>query len=225
MLRRHASFSFGNYLGTAVGILPMTVVPLMVLSMRGPREAAWFAMAFLVAGFLNFIPSTSSQALFAEASRESVALRTQVGKAVRGIYTLLLPAIAIVTVGAPLILALFGPDYSEHATGALRALALSAVFAGGTYLVDAVLASRDRVVAYIFMNVVNAALVLGLVAMTLPDGLTNGALGWMAAQAASLVIGFGVLAVTGLWQPFPRAGRLPRRRAAAHDSILDNPAT
>jgi O-antigen/teichoic acid export membrane protein len=209
LLRRYASFSVGNYAGTVFGILPMTAVPLLVLAQRGPREAAWFAVAFLVAGFLNFIPSTAAQVLFAEASRDGGPLRPHVAKALRAVFGLLVPALAVLLVAAPLVLDLFGSAYSHGAASALRVLGLGALFTGGTYLVDAVLAARDRVGGYVLMNVANAGLVMAAVAVGLPHGLTAGAAGWAVAQALSLALGLVVLVVL---RSVPR--REPARRAA-----------
>ncbi|GAA3211433.1 glycosyltransferase [Nonomuraea helvata] len=191
LLRRYLPFSAAGYLATALGMLPSTVVPLEVLDIRGPQAAAYFAIAFQVAAFLNFIPSTSAQVLFAEAQR--ISLRRYLRKAVVGIYGLLVPAVAVIVVGAPYILRVFGEGYAAQAAQTLRVLGLAALVGAGNYLVDTILISRDRTGAYVFMNGANAALVLGLVAALLPYGLTAAALGWTLAQGLSLLLGVGVL--------------------------------
>jgi O-antigen/teichoic acid export membrane protein len=196
----YLSITSGNYPATVIGILPLSIVPIEVLAARGAAQTASFMIAFLTAGFLNFIPSTMGQVLFAEISRGGVPLGMQVRKAVRGVYGLLLPALAVMLVAAPFILRLFGEAYAADATGCLRVLALSSLFAGGTYLVDSVLIALDRTSAYTFMQVANAALVLGCVWVLLPRGLTAAAGGWALAQCLTLAIGLLVLA-TG------RAGR------------------
>jgi O-antigen/teichoic acid export membrane protein/glycosyltransferase involved in cell wall biosynthesis len=193
VLRRHLSFSAGNYAGVVMGIVPLTVVPLIVLAERGAREAAWFAIAYLLVGTVNFIPSATSQALFAEVSRGSRPLREQVVKALKGVYALLLPAALVLFAAAPLVLELFGDDYREGATGCLRALAAGTLFTGGTYLVDVLLTARDRVGAYAFMNGLNATLVVVAVAVLAPHGLTETGLGWTAAQGVSLAAGLVLL--------------------------------
>lgn len=193
LLRRHGKMTAGNYLATIFGILPTTIVPLLVLASLGSVETARFAVAFLVASVLNFIPSAAGQVLFAEASRPGQRARAQLVKAVRWVYGLLLPAIVVLLAAAPLVLRVFGPAYAAG-TDCLRVLTLSALFTGGTYLVDAVLIACDRMPAYIFMNGANAALVLGCVAALLPQGLTAAAAGWAIAQGLSLLI--GVLVIT-----------------------------
>ncbi|HEX9356401.1 MAG TPA: hypothetical protein VF933_21605, partial [Streptosporangiaceae bacterium] len=197
LLRGHLSLTAGNYLATIMGILPTTVVPLEVLVIRGAAETARFAIAFLIAGFLNVIPSTVATVLFAEASRQGVTLGKQLRKSLRGIYGLLLPAVIVVLAAAPLVLRLFGAAYAATATGCLRVLALSALLTGGTYLVDSLLIARDRIAAYIFMNGANAALVLGCVGALLSRGLTAAAGGWALAQGVSLLLGLIVLATGG----------------------------
>lgn len=194
LLRGYLTFSSGNYLGTVLGILPSTVVPLEVLMISGSRQTAWFAVAFQLAGFLNFIPSTAAQVVFAEAQRG--ALRTQLTKAIKAIYAMLLPAVILMLIAAPYLLRLFGTAYADSAAGCLRLLAVGATVTGGTYLVDSALIARDRTGAYIFMNAVNAALVLTIVGCLLPFGLTAGAIGWVIAQAASLAIGAVVIATS-----------------------------
>ena len=205
-LRSYFSLAWKNYLATILGILPVSLVPLEVLFRGGPGEAGRFAAAFLVASFLSFVPSAVSQVMFAEASRKGVYLTGQLRKAVRGIYGLLLPSVALVVAAAPLALRLFGRAYAAEATGCLRILALSALLAGGTYLVDALLIARDRVNAYVFINGVNAALVLVCVWVFLPHGLTAAAGGWTLAQGISLITGLILLAAGKLGRHHP-AGR------------------
>lgn len=205
LLKSHMSMTVGNYTSMIMGILPSTIVPIEVLIILGTAATGRFAVAFTLAGFLNVIPSTIAQVLFAETSHQGVTLGAQLRKAMRGTYALLLPPLVVLMAGAPLVLGLFGATYASTATGCLRVLLLSAVFTGGAYLVDSVLIARDRIVAYTFMNGANAALVLGGVALLLPYGLTAGAWGWTAAQGLSLLLGMIVIAT----------GRSGRHRAIA----------
>jgi O-antigen/teichoic acid export membrane protein len=190
------SMTAGNYASMIMGILPSTIVPIEVLVILGPAATGRFAVAFTLAGLLNVIPSTVAQVLFAESSRPGVTLGTQLRKALRGTYGLLLPPLVILMAGAHLALRLFGATYASAATACLRVLLLSAVFTGGTYLVDSILIARDRVTAYAFMNGANATLVLGGVGSLLPHGLTAGAWGWTGAQGLSLLLGMTII-VTG----------------------------
>ncbi len=217
LLKSHMSMTVGNYTSMIMGILPSTVVPIEVLIILGAAATGRFAVAFTLAGFLNVIPSTIAQVLFAETSRRGVTLGAQLRKATRVTYALLLPPLVMLMAGAPLVLRLFGATYASAATACLRVLLLSAVFTCGTYLVDSVLIARDRIVAYTFMNGANAALVLGCVVLLLPHGLTAGAWGWTAAQGLSLLLGMIVIATgrSGRHRAIARgADKLPEARPA-----------
>jgi O-antigen/teichoic acid export membrane protein len=215
-LRSYLSFTSTSYLATIMGILPISVVPLEVLAVRGPVETARFAVAFLIVGFLNLIPSTVAQVLFAETSRKGVILGKQLRKAIREVYGLLLPALVVTVAGAPLLLRLFGTAYAAAATGCLRVLALSTLFTGGTYLVDSLLIARDRTAAYVFMNGANAALVLGAVGILLPRGLTWAACGWALGQGLSLGLGLLVLATGRVGRHHPKVSPAPVETVPEH---------
>ena len=216
LLRSYLAGTLGNYIATIFGMLPSTVVPLEALALRGPAQTAPLTIALLVAGFLNVIPSTGSQVMFAEASRSGPGAGRQLRKATRAIYAVLIPAVAILVAAAPLILRAFGASYAAAGTNCLRILALATVITAGNYLIDSTLLALDRVAAYLFMNGANAVLVLGCVGVLLRHGLTGGAEGWALAQALSLLLGLTVMAVR---TPAARttAGRPPAvRRPAAH---------
>ncbi|MEO3784326.1 hypothetical protein ABGB12_13405 [Actinocorallia sp. B10E7] len=193
VLRRYLAFSAGNYVGTVFGILPSTIVPLQVLAVRGEAATAWFAVAFQLVGFLNFIPSTASQVMFAEARQGG--LISYFRKAFKSIYVLLVPAALAMFLAAPYLLMAFGREYSDNATGVLRILALGSLLTAGNYLVDAALIARDHTRSYMFMNATNSALVLVLTGLLLSYGLVQGALGWVLAQGLSLLIGLFMLMV------------------------------
>jgi O-antigen/teichoic acid export membrane protein len=201
----YLSITSGNYLATVIGILPLSVVPIEVLAERGAAQTARFAIAFLIAGFLNFIPSTMGQVLFAETARGGVPLGRQFRKALRTVYGILLPCLALLLATAPFVLRFFGPAYVADSTGCLRVLALSSIPAGGTYLIDSLLTARDRTAAYTFMQIANAALVLGFVGALLPRGLTAAASGLALAQVVTLLLGLLVLATGRLGRHHSRA--------------------
>ena len=192
-LRRYLATSVNSYIATIFGVLPSTVVPLIIIAKLGTTKAAPFALALLVSGFLNIIPSTAAQVLFAEASRRDVSLSEQLRKAIKAIAAILLPMLSLIVLAAPLIMGLFGASYSAEGTSALRVLSLATLVTAGNYLVDSILIARDRGGAYLFMNAANACLVLGLVGVLGGKGLTGAAIGYAVAQAASLLVGLAVV--------------------------------
>ena len=145
IFRKHLAATVNNYIATILGMLPSTIVPLEVIAERGATQAAPFALAFLVAGFLNIIPSTASQVLFAEASRRGVTMGGQLRKAIRAICVLLLPVLIIIVLGAPLIMRVFGASYGSEGTSSLRILSLTALVTSGNFLVDSMLIAQTEV--------------------------------------------------------------------------------
>ena len=193
LARPHLRFSLANYLGGVVGILPATAVPLIVLGVLGPTPAAYFGVAFLIVGFLNFLPAAIAQAYFAHASRPDVDEVHELRKALGTSYGVMLPACAALVVLAPLLLRIFGPGYAAAGTTPLRILTLAGLATALTYLIDAALNVQHRPLAYGVMNAINAALVVGGVALVVHDGLTAVALAWLVGQAASALIGVVVV--------------------------------
>lgn len=196
LLREHMRFSSVTYVGTVFGILPSTVVPIFVVADLGATKGAWLTVAFLFAGTVSFIPANTAQALYAEIRIGQVDPRRLALKALRGTYALVTPYVAVLVVGASLLLEIFGGGYSLHAGDALRLIALGGLFTGGTYIVDTIVIALGYTGWYFVTNFANAALVVGGVVIGASHGVTGAAFGWSAGQGISLVI--GVLVVLAL---------------------------
>jgi O-antigen/teichoic acid export membrane protein/glycosyltransferase involved in cell wall biosynthesis len=204
----YVRYSLTGYASVLIGILPLTVVPLIVLGVLGKAQAGWFSIAFLISALLSFVPATAAQVLFAEGSRDARALRANAITALKAIYALLLPGAVVLGVCAPWILGLLGHGYEAHAGNALRALAGGSVFLGFTYVIDSILTAMDRMKSFFAINVINSVLVVGLVAHFAHSGLTAVALSWDLAQALSVLFGLAILFGPRL----RRAGRSPASR-------------
>ena len=195
------SFSLGNHAGMIFGILPTTVTPLIVLSALGADKAAFFGVAMMLMGILTVIPSTFSQSLFAELSAAPEARRRQIRRATRATYVLLAPAVAVVMLTASLLLRAFGHAYASGGAACLRWLAVGALVAGANYLVDVIVNSRGHAGSYLFLNASNAVMVLACVAFAAPHGLAAVGIGWLVAQALSVVVALGYLQVSRYREP------------------------
>lgn len=195
------SFSLGNHAGMIFGILPTTATPLIVLSAIGADKAAFFGVAMMLMGMLTVIPSTFSQSLFAELSAAPETRRRQIRRAARATYVLLAPAVAVVLAGGSLLLRAFGHSYATGGAACLRWLALGALVAGANYLVDVIVNSRGHAGSYLFLNASNAVMVLGCVAVAAPHGLAAVGVGWLVAQALSVIVALGYLQLSNYREP------------------------
>ena len=205
-LRRVRTFAAGNHLAALVSMLPGTVVRIVVLASLGSTEAGHLAMPLLIIGLLKFIPSTAAQSLFAEASADEASLGRQARRALRAIYIVLVPSILLLVVAARPVLSVFGRDYADAGTTALRLLALSGVFAGFNYVADTVLNARRDMAQYVFVNVVGSVSAIAGPVLLVGHGLAGVGLGWLLGQA-----GYAVVAGATLWW---RVGRRTAEVAA-----------
>lgn len=182
-------FTAGNFLGTICGIFPATLVPIIVLNQLGASLAAYFYIAMQFASLLSLISSASAQAYLSEASNDHDTQYMQhLVKAVRNLYSLLIPAALLMAVAGTQALRFYGHAYYVHATTVLLLLCLSSMFVGINWLGDSLLNVQKRPLAYGVMNFINALLVIVLVRFTASHGLAAVGWGWLAAQVLTVLL-------------------------------------
>ncbi|HYH74385.1 MAG TPA: hypothetical protein VD735_00330, partial [Candidatus Saccharimonadales bacterium] len=188
-LRGHTSFAASNYFGGMLGILPSTVLPILVLNNIGAAQAAYFYMPMQLAAFLGIICNATATALFSEASQQDNGKPTvHLAKAIRHMYQLLIPAAIGLALAGWGLLHLYGPAYVSNGYLPLLLLCAASLFIGINWIGDTWLNIQKRSFAYFAMNAVNAILVVGTAFITVRHGLLALAWGWLAAQAASAAI-------------------------------------
>lgn len=206
-LQRHARFTAGNYIGNVAGILPATVVPIIVLNQLGAQQAAYYYMPMQLAVFLGVLASSTASALVSEASQHEDPQRhkAQLLHALRHLFRMLVPAAALLAIAGWAILRLYGAPYSANGYVPLLVLCVASLFVGLNWLGDTWLIICKRMQAFFVMNITNAVLVLVGVFVGSMHGLVGVSLGWLAGQLCTAVV-FGVLLV-------PRSSwRLPLSR-------------
>ena len=96
---------------------------------------------------------------------------------------LLLPAVGLLLLGAPLLLRLFGADYARAGATLLRLLALAAVPHVASILYLGVARVRGEVAGIVAVEGTHAALLLGLSYPLLHRyGITGVGLAWLASR-------------------------------------------
>jgi len=120
-------FSLGNYVAYNISSAPVTILPLLVLSLLGAEANAFYFIALTIASFLLFVPSSVSSSLFAEGSTHPERLRTNVIRATKFICLLLIPALIVVFLLGDKILLLFGKEYSRNSLEVLWLISLSSL--------------------------------------------------------------------------------------------------
>lgn len=187
-LRETRRFAAGNYAGLIFGMLPSTLVPLIVASRLSPGEAAFFYMPMMIVTLLNIIPISTAQSLFAEVSHNEAQLNKHLADATRHLFLMLTPAVLAVLLLGNTVLGFFGPEYAHEGTGPLRILALASLVGGINYLGDTLLNIKKYAGLYVIMNALNSLIIVGLAYVNAPHGLMAVAISSLVGQVVTLVV-------------------------------------
>ena len=125
-LRESLSFSLGNYIIGLLIVAPSQILPILVLNILGPADAANYFIAYAVASLLFFVPSALSTSLFVEGSYGK-PLKSNARAAILVIFLLLIPLVILVLLIGDEILGMVGSNYVE-ALGLVRIFVLSVFF-------------------------------------------------------------------------------------------------
>jgi O-antigen/teichoic acid export membrane protein len=196
-------FVGGNYPALLFYLASNMLLPIVVTNLEGAETNAYFYIAWTLSNGLQLIALNFMTSLTVEGSADEVSLHQHARRALVHTLRLVVPAVAIVVVCAPWILALFGPAYSENATSMLRLLVLSAVPNVFVSLGLSLARVRQQALAAVLpqagLCVIGITLSLALLGSS---GLTGVGLAWLIAQT--------VVAVS-LWSYIADAVR-PQRR-------------
>ncbi|MDX6665947.1 MAG: hypothetical protein QOG68_2153, partial [Solirubrobacteraceae bacterium] len=182
----------GDYIAYVIMAVTVGVLPLVVLSELGPEANAYYFVSWSIAYGLYLIASGMGMAMITEASLDPAELAAHRRQTVLETVRLMVPAVVVVVVAAPTMLALLGHDYSGEATTLLRLLAISAlpwvVFV--TYTNVARVQRRMRALIVAHATLCGTVLAVGLPLVS-SIGITGLGIAWLAGQS---VVAAGLLA-------------------------------
>ncbi len=192
----YLTFSAGSYVSSLFNLAPLVMLPLITLDRLGSRSAGFYYIAFQMAAMLGAIPFAVCESLFAELSHAPQNFARLARRSATVILAATVPSVAVVVVGAPVILSLFGRSYVTHATVALRLLSLGVVPVALNTWSSFLLKSR-RQMGWLISSNVCYLLTAGSLALSLTSlGLTGIAMSWIAANVVSAAVAVvGVLSV------------------------------
>jgi O-antigen/teichoic acid export membrane protein len=166
-------------LATALGLMPV-----LVYLVLGADQSAYFYPVWLLTTMVFLIPVTMFTSLFVESSAGHVDFQHAGRGSMARILLGLAAPVAVLTVGAPLVLLIFGPDYADAGAMPMRLLAISALPFTVNSFAAHLARSRTQMarVVLIEAGVTIPALVLAI--LLLPRlGLTGAALAMLLSQS------------------------------------------
>jgi O-antigen/teichoic acid export membrane protein len=120
-------YSAGNYVGDLLWAAPGLLFPLLVVSLLGAEANAFFYVSWAIASLLVAIPTAVASSLLAEGTHAFDEAAEHLRRAMALTLALIVPAIVVCWVGAPLLLTLFGARYAAEGDDTLRLLSLAAL--------------------------------------------------------------------------------------------------
>jgi O-antigen/teichoic acid export membrane protein len=186
--RRVLRFLGQDYLASLFTQATVTVLPLLVITILGARQSAYFAMPFTIAMAFDTFAYSACGSLVVEATLESNRLRALTRLFARRVAAWLIPAAALLAVGAPLVMAPFGAAYAEHGAGVLRLLLCASLFRVVIALFSAVARAQGRGLRLASIEFALLILVVGpAVVLARAHGIDGVGIAWLAANATICV--------------------------------------
>jgi len=193
-----ARFVRSDYAGATLWQLAMNGLPALVLARLGAEDAAVYGIVWTIALSLYLIPSGMGQSMIAHTAGDPGRAEAARRAMVRRSLLLVVPAAAVLAVGAYPVLWLFGEHYAQGGAWALALAALSAIpqVVTASTVAQARVQQRMRVLV-----VVPGSLAVGVLAggwLLMPHlGITGVALSWLVVQ----LVGAAVLLARGRRRP------------------------
>jgi O-antigen/teichoic acid export membrane protein len=173
-----------NYFASVIRMTTISLLPLMILAQAGPVANAYFFLPWTICSALYLVSQNMGMSLIAEAANEEEKLTEYSFGTLVQTAGLLLPVVALIVLGAPYILGLFGEGYADEGTMLLRLLALSAIPHMGIslYISRARVLRRMRRVFWAFAFESSLGLALSFILLD-EYGITGVGIGWLLTEA------------------------------------------
>jgi O-antigen/teichoic acid export membrane protein len=123
--RTMSRFMGGDYLGNLFFMCTETLLPVLILARLDKASAAYFGVVYVIIYALDLITVNLGVALVVEGVTDRAALRSAAASVARRLALILVPAVVVLLLFAPLILSVYGHDYAVHGSGLFRLLGVA----------------------------------------------------------------------------------------------------
>lgn len=167
----------GDYTGQVFTQATSSFLPVLVVALLGPAQAAFLLPAQTVFIAMNLLQTSITSSLVVEGARDQARAHRFAASILKRIAVTVLPGSVIVALAAPLLLSLYGAQYRANATTLLVLLMASMFPRVVVTLYMTMSRLQNRTGSLAVLQFVHAALLLaGTVALAGPLGLD--AVGW-----------------------------------------------
>lgn len=153
-------FSSFNYLAYLFLYIPTYIMPILIVNLLSPEDAALYYVAFAIGNLVLIIPNAMSTSFFVEGSH-GINLRKGVLRNLMATYAILIPAVLVIVVFGDVLLGFFGKDYLA-AFDLLRVIAISSLFVTVYNLFIPLQNIRLKVRGIAIVSLIRFVLLLGL---------------------------------------------------------------
>ncbi len=188
-IREVLSYSLLSYLSNLLNILPILLLPIIIINKRGEASAGYYYLAFMMANLLYSIAYALSQSVLAEGSYANA--KAHIAKKTASMLALvMLPASLGLALVGPLILRIFGGNYSTESQSLLYVLAASGPFVAAYVFGVSLLRLRKLHLEIIYTNLIYAASIIVLANLWAYRGLAWIGVAWLCGNIlATLAVG------------------------------------
>jgi O-antigen/teichoic acid export membrane protein len=208
-----ARFVGADYVGALFWQAALMGLPVLVLARLGPEAAAAYNMVWQFGMALYLVPSGMGQSMIAHNAADPANVDRARRETVRRGLLLVAPVAAVLALGAPLVLSLFGSHYAGAGTGALALVALSAIPNVITATTTSTARVRQRRAVQFGVPTSLSVLAISLSWVLMPAlGILAVGLAWLTAQCLVAAV---VLVANAPWVPGPLGAWFDGLRTAA----------
>lgn len=175
----------GGYVGHLAGQLSSTFLPVLIVELLGSAQGGFYLPAQTAFAAMTLLSQAIVSSLVVEAAKDEEHAPRYAAAMVRRIAVIIWPAAALVAVGAPWLLLLFGPEYRDNSTFLLQLLMLTVFPKVVTSLFNTRCRLQNRTGRIAVLQSLQAVVLIGGTALLAgPVGLT--AVGWAALAAEGI---------------------------------------
>jgi O-antigen/teichoic acid export membrane protein len=183
------AYAASNYVGYLLITAGTKLLPLLVIQQAGSSASAYFYLPWLIVSSLQLVAIGMSASFVVEAAFEERMLLLHASRALIHAARLVLPAVAVLVVGAPYLLRVFGENYAVEGTTLLRLLALGEIPHVLCVMYVGLARAQRRFAGIIVLHASVAVLLLGLSYVFLGSyGIAGVGLAWLTTQAIAATV-------------------------------------